>query len=174
MLFDDEYWETIDGFPNYVISNHGRIWNAKSQSPLYPTVRNRGYTQVSLGHNGVWKSFYVHQLVYKTFANDWRPRIQIAHKDRDKRNNHIDNLYVRGEDIRFAKSQPVRPHARRVMCIETGQVFRNAYVCAEYINGDARAIYRCLRGEQHKHLGYSFRYLNTEDALVYGREHQIL
>ena len=174
MAFDDERWAPIDGYPNYVISTHGRVWNIPRDRELYPTVRRRGYLQVALSNHYGPKSFYIHQLMGMTFMDVWRPRIQIAHLDLDKRNNHISNLYVRGESIKAARLREPRPHARRVQIIETGQIFRNAYAAARYISGDAQSIYKCLRGVQHKHLGYSFRYINTEEALRYGREHQIL
>lgn len=159
----NEVWAEINGFPNYAISNLGEIVNIKYSRSLKPRVNSRGYNHVILFGDDGRKEYYVHQLVAQCFIGDFRHGSHIIHIDGDRSNNSVDNLRMRGSrgDIDYV---PVRVRGRRVRVIETGQVFMNAYSCADYIRGHASNIYACLRGVHKRHMGYTFEYIEEEDA----------
>lgn len=161
----NEVWAEIEGFPNYAISNHGEIVNIKFGRSLKARSNSRGYMHVILFNENIRKEYYVHQLVAQSFIGDFRHGTHIYHIDGDRSNNAVSNLRMRGSrgELDYV---PIRLRGRRVRIIETGQVFMNAYSCADYIKGHASNIYACLRGVHKKHLGYTFEYV--EEEVPYG------
>lgn len=153
----DEVWGEIEGFPNYAISNYGEVVNIKFGRSLKPRTNSRGYQHVVLFGEHGRKDYYIHQLVAEVFLGDFRPGAHVRHLDGKKHNNKVTNLRLRGGTSEHYEIEYVR--GRRVRIIETGQVFINAYACANFIGGQASNIYACLRGKNHKHLGYTFEYL---------------
>lgn len=153
----DEVWGEIEGYPNYAISNYGEVVNIKFGRSLKPRTNSRGYQHVVLFGEHGRKDYYIHQLVAEVFLGDFRTGAHIYHIDDDRSNNHVTNLRLRGKGIGEYQIGYVR--GRRVRVIETGQVFINAYACANYIGGQASNIYAVLRGKHKRHLGYTFEYL---------------
>jgi hypothetical protein len=83
-------WKTILTHPNYQVSNTGKVRNKTGQL-IYVEIDRDGYERVSLYHRSVRKHKRVHILVAQAF-HKWNPGCDVNHKDRDKRNNHADNL----------------------------------------------------------------------------------
>jgi NUMOD4 motif. len=63
----EELWVPVEGFPNYVISNYGRIVNINTDKELNPYHRDNGYTQIGLYNDGQREFFYLHRLVAQAF-----------------------------------------------------------------------------------------------------------
>lgn len=89
-----EIWKNINNFPDYKVSNLGRVKRITSGSRTYPErilnpwVQSWGYLQVTL--NGHHKR--VHLLVLEAFKGKKPDGHEGNHKDGDKKNNNIDNL----------------------------------------------------------------------------------
>lgn len=80
---------------NYYVSNEGDIFSKKLRRRLKPTPQSKGYMRVTLSNNGIRKEKYVHRMVIETFENEFITKDdQINHKNKDKRNNKIDNLEI--------------------------------------------------------------------------------
>jgi frataxin-like iron-binding protein CyaY len=86
-----EQWRTISGYPNYMISNCGRVMTIKSGKIRTGKAFNNGYTMISLNHV---KSIYIHHLVAEAFLDkpNTDDRLIIDHINRDKSNNNASNL----------------------------------------------------------------------------------
>lgn len=105
--FIDELWKEIMGFPNYEISNYGRVKslsrkvNMPKSDPIVtpdilmsPGILNSGYQYVNLVQGDVKKTLTVHRLVALHFVDNPNPvhfKI-VRHLDNNKRNNHHSNL----------------------------------------------------------------------------------
>ena len=92
-----EKWKLIKGFPNYKISNKGRIKSlnfARSgeEKLLQSTKIERGYLQVCLANNGRKEKFLVHRLVAEAFIPNPEKLPQINHKNGDLSDNSVGNL----------------------------------------------------------------------------------
>ena len=88
-----EIFKDIQGYPNYQVSNMGRIWNTKTQRMLTPSEMPNGYYQINLiAVNGKRKKELVHRLVALTFIPNPNKYPEVEHKDRDRGNNTADNL----------------------------------------------------------------------------------
>jgi len=90
-----EQWSTIEGFPNYKISNLGRIQStARGNTRLleHKPIKhgNNHYQKVSLCHNKTRKDQMLHRLVYETFSGQ-KPN-KIWHINRDTIDNRYENL----------------------------------------------------------------------------------
>jgi len=83
---------------NYYFSNHGRLKSVdkvtETETLLRGSIMIQGYQQINLTLVGnVRQGFYVHQLVGKEFvAKEHDKQEFLIHIDRDKLNNHFENL----------------------------------------------------------------------------------
>ena len=89
----EEEWKDIENYPNYQISNLGRVRNKIKNRIIKPSFNNKtGYLQNILCKNNKKKLFLVHRLVAEAFIPNPENKTQVNHKDRNKENNKIDNL----------------------------------------------------------------------------------
>lgn len=98
----EEIWKNIKDYEGlYQVSNLGRVKNVKRNKILNPRII-KGYLQVRLYKDNVYKSYFIHRLVAMTFPDlvDWTDDakgkpfevLQVNHKDEIKTNNCVDNL----------------------------------------------------------------------------------
>ena len=88
-----EKWLDIKDYPNYEVSNLGRIRNKKTNRLLHFDQPYK-YARVCLRKDKkTQKNLMVHRLVYCTFHNDYDlDGFVIDHIDADTTNNRLDNL----------------------------------------------------------------------------------
>lgn len=88
-----EVFKDIKGYPNYQISNYGRVWNKKKQKYIPFYITNSGYCQVHMyAINGKRKNELIHRLVALTFIENPNNLPEVNHKDKNKMNNTVENL----------------------------------------------------------------------------------
>ena len=170
-------WSKIQGFPNYSVSDTGKIRNDITGALKKPFIAANGYYNVDLYNNGKRSKFRVHRIVGETFVDNPNGKAQINHIDGDKLNNHASNLeWVTASenmhhafDIGLAKPSfgmlgKHNPNGGRkgkpVRIIETGEKFSSITECEKAINGNNRHICDCLAGRQRTHRGYHFEYVD--------------
>ncbi len=97
---DGEIWRVIAEYPNYEISNFGRIkilershgkscYNDKIKKQR---IDDNGYNTITLSNNGKLSKFSVHRLVAKAFIPNPNNLPTVHHMDHNRLNNHISNL----------------------------------------------------------------------------------
>ena len=159
----EEVWKQIDDFPEYAVSNLGRVVNLIYDRPVNGVMTQNRYLKVTLRKDGQATQQYVHQLVAQTFFSGWRRGIRVRHLDGNRGNNSASNLEFVGGAYRLPKRIKFsRITSQRVRIIETQEVFRTVYDAADYIGGSPSNIYRVLRGERASHLGFSFEYVDFQ------------
>jgi len=94
-----EIWRKINKFPDYAVSDFGKIKRIKSGRNTYngkilkQNKNNRGYLTICLYENKKHYSRCIHILIYETFNNyKLKDDECIHHIDGNKENNNIDNL----------------------------------------------------------------------------------
>ena len=88
-----EQWRPIDGYPNYQVSDKGRVKNLETGKILKNRSNNHGYPYVRLFRgDGKPKNCTTHRLVAEAFIENPLNLPQINHIDEDKRNNDASNL----------------------------------------------------------------------------------
>jgi hypothetical protein len=91
----DEEWKKIENFPDYQISNFGRVKSLKfGKEKIRKFYKDKdNYLIIRLYNNGKSKYKKSHQLVYETFYNDkLKSNECVHHKDENKENNYYENL----------------------------------------------------------------------------------
>ena len=160
---------TIDGYPNYRISNIGQIWNAKFNRTIKLTINAKGYSVVYLYNKGKRKNFFVHRLVYESFVGTIPDNYQINHKDEDKSNNAVANLELLTSkqncnygtrNKRLSDRQKVLKGKVVIQSSLDGSLIRRWQTLAEvHENGFNRSIVcRCCKGRIQTHRGYRWSY----------------
>lgn len=91
---NNEIWKVIEEFPDYEISNLGRIFNNKHHRFLHPSIGARGYPVVNLTKDGKAYLRTVHILLGRAFIfnDDTEHKTQINHIDGNKTNFNLNNL----------------------------------------------------------------------------------
>lgn len=102
-----EIWKDITDFPNYQISNYGRVKSKaritnvgiknvkeikRKEKILKPLKLTKGYLGIKLYNNTFSKTFKIHRLVAETFIPNLNNLPQVNHIDGNKQNNYVDNL----------------------------------------------------------------------------------
>lgn len=136
MNYENEIWKTIEEYPQYQVSNMGRVRSLKHKAPriLKLADNDYGYLVVHLYPNGKQKTIKVHRLVAKAFVPNPDNLPTTDHIDRDRKNNFANNLrwadYSEQNNNRSCWGTDVKT---KVKCVETEEIFDNALKAAEWI-----------------------------------------
>ena len=163
---DGEQWKPCPEFENkYLISSHGRIlgigtYNTCKKGELIKQFKKNGrngYMQVRLYDGGRAKTFEVHTLVAKAFIPNPNSLPMVNHIDKDKTNNHIDNLEwcTNKYNIRYSQTKKVDVYTKDGEFIETLDAIIDAE--AKY-NIDHSNISRCCKSAHRTCKNYQFRF----------------
>lgn len=91
-----EKWKQIKGYSNYQVSNKGRVRSNKNKTRCYRVMttieKSDGYLCINLMKDSKMKQFVVHRLVAQAFKRNPKNLPIVNHKDRNKKNNIINNL----------------------------------------------------------------------------------
>lgn len=87
-----EIWKDIPDFPDYQVSNLGRVKNIKTGIIKKQRINKYGYCDIKLNNKGIYKMFLVHRLVAKAFISNPNNLSEVNHIDGNKSNNYVDNL----------------------------------------------------------------------------------
>lgn len=165
----EEIWKTIPEFPNYQVSNMGRVKSLgndkkRNEKILKPGKNKSGYLKVNLCKEGKMKTMKIHRLVGQAFVqNDSLFNTEINHIDEDKTNNcawnlqwceHSYNMNYGTRNERSKKSLTNNKKlSKSVICVETGIIypsvmeierlfsFNNSNIC-ECCNGKRKSAYK--------------------------------
>jgi len=88
-----ENWVNVKDYEgHYLVSNYGKIKNAKSQKILKPRIDRYGYIYYGFLKNGIHKQINIHRVVALSFLPNDNIKNQVNHIDGDKTNNNVLNL----------------------------------------------------------------------------------
>lgn len=169
-----EIWKDIEGFPNYEVSNLGRVRNKNTKQIIAPIKGSSGYLSVRIRkQTGDYEkpALNIHRLVAKTFIPNPENKPQVNHIDGNKLNNKMDNLEwcTRKENSKHAmklglfKPEPPEPPKKKVKIIETGEVFNSIRDCANSLGVAEQHIWACLNGIRKTRNGLHFEYINDKN-----------
>ena len=130
----------IKDFPNYYVTNQGRVWSTLSKNWLIPTDNSRGNHHrlyVSLGKGN---KRYIHRLVAEAFLPNPDNLPEVDHKDTNGLNNNVENLQWATHQENLANplsKEHVKTNKGYYVEIEeiaTGEKFIGYDKAAEYAN----------------------------------------
>lgn len=158
-----EIWKPLRNFPSYNGSTEGRIMNVKTQHILTPTLDKNGHMRVTLMRNNKQHSYKVDKAIAETFLGE-HPGMDLRHKDNDRTNSHVDNLYYtsRSETIRDAyergSKKPYQCAAIRI--IETDEICDSILKCSKVIGCHRTHITKYFAGKCSHVKGYHLERIN--------------
>lgn len=161
----EERWAQIEGFPDYAVSDQGRVKSLRFDHILAPRTNSYGQPRVVLMRDKVPHERYVNRLVAEAFIPEFKLEYRVRWRNEDKSDNGVNNLkFPNGRRMgQLARTVPA-PVYRRIRIVETGEVFRSIDDLAKYLGGDPSSIYRVLRGDRKSHKGYTFEYFLEETS----------
>ena len=102
----EEYRE-IPGYPDYEVSNLGRVKNIKTGHIFKPTTGKGGYLVVGIRTCGIRKAFRIHKLVAMAFLDhvpDGTQRFVVDHINNDPLDNRLENLQIITNRLNVSKN----------------------------------------------------------------------
>lgn len=89
-----EIWRLINDYPNYEVSNLGRVKSMKFEKEriLKPELLKDGYLRVKIYNDVKKNKFLVHRLVADCFIENKEKKKQINHKNGIKTDNSVSNI----------------------------------------------------------------------------------
>ena len=88
----EEEWRSISGYPNYEVSNLGKVRNIKTGEFRKLRSGTDGYLLIVLCENSITKTYRVHRLVAQEFVEKPDNKPVVDHIDHNIQNNCINNL----------------------------------------------------------------------------------
>jgi NUMOD4 motif len=132
----DELWELIDFFPDYSVSNYGRIRSNKTERILSTYANQFGVVQVGLMRDGVQYHRSVPLLVAKAFIpQPPGPFDTPINLNGDRHNNRVDNLVWRPRWFAIRYNRQFRYPSKYsisepIIDLKTEEVSENSFDCA--------------------------------------------
>jgi len=184
-----EQWRAIEDFPDYEVSDQGRVRRATPGGNntwvgriLTPSMGgNSGYPHVQLHRNGRQHGHTVHSLVATAFIGPRPPGHQINHKNGIKTDNCVENLeYVTPqENVDHAVSLGLwTPECGSILTNEQVLAMRDAYRGGKKTCREIGEEYGVNRGTAMQVIsGLSWKHLpgavqrNGDSNLVRGERH---
>ena len=119
-----ERWNLIDGISLYEVSTTGKVRNVKTGREIRLSKQPTGNIIVCLSNRGFVKTYSVGRLVLDTFmpVNN-SDLLKVEHKDGDKSNNNLDNLYWGKEKGQVANPQ-MSPEVKELKKVLTKAIDR--------------------------------------------------
>lgn len=165
MLENNEIWMDIKGYPNYQISNMGRVWSKKRQIYLKHNKNQKGYHTVCLyAINGKAKREQVSRLVALHFIPNPNNYPCVNHKDENKDNNKENNLEwcSRSYNINYGtrNDKASQKISKPIRCVETGVVYKSGRDASLALGVDYSAVSHVINGRQKTLKGLHFELVN--------------
>lgn len=181
-FYCDERWKRVRDFPDYWISNYGRLWSSISNDFIYGTPTGKcGHIDVSLQCNGYRAHKYIHRMVAEAFIPNPLNLPMVRHLDDDPSNNFVENLawgtqtdnmrdcinngnfvYLSNENRELAMQKRRTPV--RAINIETGEeiIFISQQEAARYLDLNQSDISNVLLNKRRRTKGWFFMYEDGE------------
>ncbi|MET0786561.1 MAG: NUMOD4 domain-containing protein [Paenisporosarcina sp.] len=134
----EEHWKRIEHFPDYSVSDYGRIRAEKSGRILSLSPNQFGVVQVGMMRDGEQWHRSVPLLVAKAFLPPPpEPFDTPINLDGNRFNNHVDNLVWRPRWFAIRYNQQFKPPhdgysiEEPIVDLKTGVVSENSFECAK-------------------------------------------
>lgn len=90
----EEYFVPVEGYPNYAVSNYGKVINVNKDRYLKEGKDANGYLKVKLYRKGLGRTFYIHRLVAQAFFLMYKDGVEINHLNGFLWDNSVLNLTI--------------------------------------------------------------------------------
>ena len=171
-----EVWKTCiyngEVFNGYEVSTMGRVrslnYGGRGEvQELKLREHTSGYLQVTLCKDSKKKTCYIHRLVGCTWIPNDDNKPTINHLNEDKHDNRVENLQWadmneqvhHGTFQQRMKKTITEIKGKRVLCVETGQVFDSVKQASEWLGVSKNAIRKACLGKSKTCRGYTWKFV---------------
>ena len=167
----EEHWKTIPGFPNYEVSDMGRMRSHARGGTRYmrPGRHPKGYMRAALSRDGESHTFAVHRIVLDTFVGPKPAGYECDHINGVRDDNRLENL--RWVTPRENSANPISIHRKRyghwsnrVECMETGEIWSSVSACVRATGISRSAIVNTCAGRRAQMKGRHYRYVDEREV----------
>ena len=148
-----EQWKTViyDGevYEDYEVSTKGRVRSLGNDKTRKTRILKQhkapnGYLHTSLRKNGKSKQVTVHRVVAETWIPNDNPKVKtvVNHLDHNRQNNSVENL-----EWTTQKKNVEDGRGKRVLCVETGEIFDSITQASEFLGVSLMAISKACNGK---------------------------
>ena len=145
-----EQWRPVVGYEGlYEVSSYGNVYSMRTKKILKPRDNGRGYLRVNLYKNGKQKNCRVHRLVAEAFIPNPENKPTLNHINEIKTDNRVCNLewMTHKENTQYSL-------AKRVLCIETGDIYDSIKEATEKTGVNPKNIGQCCNGRRKTAGGF--------------------
>ena len=151
-----EQWKQVFNFPDYEVSNLGRVKSNKRKTPiiLKPSYYSNGYTFVLLYNKDKKKSYLIHRLVLENFSpREDMEKLQVNHINCIRDDNRLENLEwaTKKENDMHRDNLLHTPKAQTIKVVfldnREDMYFNSKEECAQYFGVTRKAIDHYLEAE---------------------------
>ena len=149
-----EIFKVIEEYPEYEVSNHGRI--RYKNKIINESIDQNGYKYFCI-YNDAGDKLIDGKRIHRQVANAFLPNINneqiVKHRDDNKENNNVNNLYYY-----------TLPEADKNKLL-TNRTSSSGYLGVQYIKNKMSAKYRVVitENKRPKHIGY---YETLDEAIL--------
>lgn len=105
-------------------------------------------------------------MVAETFLPNPNILPQINHKDENPANNNVENLEWCSSKYNANYGTRNERNSKKVICLETKQVFNNTYEAGKYVNSCSGAISMCCNRKKRRTVkGLHFCYIDNQSTI---------
>lgn len=179
--YSEEVWVECPGFPDYMISDCGRLWSNKTNKFMHPSPYKNGHLRFGLRKNGMYHFVQLSRLMAEAFIPNPNKYPLVRHLNDIPDDNDLSNLawgtysdnvhdsirnntmYYFTDNDRALSYEKTRTPINAIN-VETGDIttFPSQSEAVKTLNVSASSIYRVLTGKWSKVRGYTFEYLNKD------------
>lgn len=166
-IIEGEIWKDIEGYIGlYQVSNLGNVKslprNTTKGGLLSPASNGRGYLTVLLSKKGKKRRFYIHKLVATAFLQNEEHLPEVDHVNGNRMDNRASNLQWISHVENLRKKETGIAIPRRIICIETGEIFESVAAAAKAMKRDKNTMSYHLSGKIQTCAGKHFKYYDGE------------
>lgn len=152
----------------YVVSNFGRVKNVKTGHVLAPQSDEAGYKRVPLSKNNKTVKRALDVVVAKAFIPNPFNKPTVDHKDRDPRNNNVDNLEWATRKEQSKNRIPAKRIGYAVIKLDVNGneipgSFPNTTAAAKHFNVAPGLISRWIKEKRITSEGYRLEWINARE-----------
>lgn len=160
-----EIWKTINEYPDYQVSNTGKVKSIKFCNERILKSQNvNGYKRVILFRDGKYKNMFVHRLVAEAFITNPENLPQVNHRNECKTDNRLENLEFcdRKYNMNFGTrtQRASKTKSKPVLCIETNIVFPSTMEIQSKLGFKKSNICACCNGKLKSAYGFHWKYVD--------------
>lgn len=149
----------------YLVNEYGDLVSLRRKNPylMKKQLYKNGYQYYPIQDGKRNVKIKVHRIVAATFLTSVPGKDLVNHKDGDKTNNHYENLEwcTNSENqihaFRVLGSRHAGKPKKRVLCVETGEIFDSVSKAAIMKGTFRSAIRKVINGKQKIAGGYTWQ-----------------